>query len=146
MMHRVLTVALITVLLAGCAGLASKATFGLLGEDDGPKQIKAKGPKLGRVVSKLPELELATVETYKPTREEVMAAYNRVYGMVPDASENHAVGKRLADLHMDLAQDLDIDGAENPYQSAVNLYEVIRTTIIYESFRKSKENTKNLVL
>ena len=123
MIFRLIAATLIAMLLAGCSGLASKATFGLLGEDDGPKELKAKGPKLGRVVNKLPELELATVETYKPTREEVMAAYNRVYGMVPDVSENHAVGKRLADLHMDMAQDRDIDGAENPYQPAVDLYE-----------------------
>ena len=118
MMVRFVSALVLTSLLSGCSWM----TFGLMG-DDGPKEIKAKGPKLGRVVDKLPELELQQVASYKPTREEVMAAYNRVYGMVPDATENHAVGKRLADLHMDIAQDRDIDGEENPYEPAVKLYE-----------------------
>ena len=59
----------------------------------------------------------------KPTRAEVLAAYEKVYGLIPNSTENHAVGKRLADLKMSVGEDLDIDGAENPYQEAVALYE-----------------------
>ena len=116
-MLRPLAVLMLSVLLGGCSWL----TFGLLGGDDG--EIKAKGPTLGRVVDQLPELQLSSVDTVKPTRAQVMAAYNRVYGMLPTMRENHAVGKRLADLHMDLGQDKDIDGEAAPYAPAVDLYE-----------------------
>ncbi len=108
---------LVTV-LSGCSWL----TFGLLGDDE-PKQLKAKGPNLGRVVERLPELQLAQVQPIKPTRAEVMAAYNRVYGMMPNSVENHAVGKRLADLHMAEGEDRDIEGLAAPYQPAIELYE-----------------------
>ena len=105
-------------LLSGCATL----TFGLLGdEDDG--LVKASGPTLGKLVEDLPQLELAQVSAVKPTREQVMAAYNRVYGMLGSARENHAVGKRLADLHMAQGEDMDIAGQPSPYQPAVALYE-----------------------
>ncbi|MEM9624165.1 MAG: tetratricopeptide repeat protein, partial [Pseudomonadota bacterium] len=106
--------------LSGCSWM----TFGLWGGDDG-KEIKAKGPSLGKVVDRLPELELPEVPAMKPTRDEVMAAYNRVYGMLPSASENHAVGKRLADLYMDVGQDKDIAGEGEPYAPAVTLYETL---------------------
>lgn len=112
------------LLLGACVGLSgcSWLTFGLLGDDE-PKQLKAKGPELGRVVQRLPELQLAQVAPIKPTRAEVMAAYNRVYGMLPSTLENHAVGKRLADLHMAEGEDRDIEGLAAPYQPAIDLYE-----------------------
>lgn len=106
--------------LSGCSWL----TFGLMG-NDGPEEITAKGPTLGKLVGSLPQLNLPAAAEYKPDRAEVMAAYNRVYGMLPSMQENHAVGKRLADLHMDVGQDEDIEGAENPYQPAVSLYETL---------------------
>jgi tetratricopeptide (TPR) repeat protein len=75
------------------------------------------------IVDDLPELEVAKQEVARPSREEVLAAYERVYGLIPDASQNHAVGKRLADLKMSVGEDNDIAGAENPYKDAVALYE-----------------------
>ncbi len=122
---RVLRTVWLAVVLAGLNG-CSWLTFGLMG-DDGPKPIKAKGPSIGKVVKKLPDLELPDVPPVKPSREEVMAAYNRVYGMLPTARENHAVGKRLADLYMDVGQDDDIAGQATPYQPAVELYEKLLT-------------------
>ena len=68
-------------LLGGCSWL--------LGGDEG--EIKAKGPTLGRLVDQLPQLQLATVDPVKPSREQVMAAYNRVYGMFPTVRENQAM-------------------------------------------------------
>ena len=106
-----------SLFLSGCSTL----TFGLLG-DDGPEQVRAKGPTLGKMVDQLPELQLPAVASVKPSREDVMAAYNRVYGMLPSAKENHAVGKRLADLHMAVGEDQDIAGGAAPYQPAVDLY------------------------
>lgn len=111
---------LLTSLLGGCSFL----TFGLWGGDD---EGKVKRGTIGKVVSRLPELELPETATIKPTRDEVMAAYNRVYGLLPSAGENYAVGKRLADLHMELGQDQDIEGAEAPYEPAVELYENLLT-------------------
>ena len=138
---QVLAIAFATFGLAGCSWL----TFGLWG-DDGPKQVKQRGPSIGEVVRELPELELPPAPTYRPTREEVMAAYNRVYGLLPSLGENHAVGKRLADLHMDQGQDLDIEGHESPYDPAVSLYEKLlaenpdaekRDEILYQLSRAS---------
>ncbi len=117
-MKRVLMLVLVTLHLSGCGWL----TFGMLGEDD-DDQVKHRGPLIGEVVRELPNLDLPEAPPYKPTRADVMAAYNRVYGLMPSTRENYAVGKRLADLHMDLGQDRDIEGIEAPYQQAVDLYE-----------------------
>jgi tetratricopeptide (TPR) repeat protein len=75
------------------------------------------------LVEELPDLEVREENTVRPSREEVLAAYERVYGLIPDSGENHAVGKRLADLKMSVGEDRDIAGAENPYDDAVSLYE-----------------------
>ena len=106
----------LSLLLAGC---------GWFGKDKG--LVKPRGPALGQVVDRLPALELPEVEQVKPTREQVMAAYNRVYGMVPSTRDNYAVGKRLADLHMDQGQDMDMEGQADPYLPAVALYEKLLT-------------------
>ncbi len=83
----------------------------------------AGGSTIAGIVGELPELSVPQGEAVKPTRAEVLAAYEKVYGLIPDSIENHAVGKRLADLKMGVGEDLDIEGAENPYQEAVALYE-----------------------
>ncbi len=121
-MKRLLGIVVVSLLASGCGWNFGWMTFGLVGGED-EDEFKARGPLLGEVVQDLPELELPEAPTYKPTRDDVMAAYNRVYGLMPSTKENYAVGKRLADLHMDLGQDMDIEGAENPYQQAVDLYE-----------------------
>ncbi|MEM7079510.1 MAG: tetratricopeptide repeat protein [Pseudomonadota bacterium] len=108
--------ALIVFSLSGCNMLG-------LGDDEAPRKIKSKGPTLGQKLTRLPDLELEQVAQRKPTRAEVMAAYNRVYGLLADGAQNHAIGKRLADLHMDVGQDKDIEGADEPYGDAVALYE-----------------------
>lgn len=109
-------------LLAACLSLALLAGCSWFGGDE-PRKVKPKGPNLGKVVSRLPDLTLPELEVVKPSRADVMAAYNRVYGMMTDPRENHAVGKRLADLHMDRGQDLDVEGQSDPYLPAVHLYE-----------------------
>ena len=80
-------------------------------------------PGRRRVVQKLPELELPEVRVPPPTRDDVMAAYRRVYGSVPDARENQAVGKRLADLEMQVGEERDAAGENAPYHAAIALYE-----------------------
>ena len=82
-------------------------------------------PRIADVVANLPELELPRAVAQKPTREDVMAAYERVYGLIPDPADNHSVGKRLADLQMSIGEDRDIAGADDPYRDAIDLYEVL---------------------
>ena len=84
---------------------------------------RADDGTIAGIIHDLPVLTVPEGEPFKPTRAEVLAAYEKVYGLIPDSIENHAVGKRLADLKMSVGEDLDIEGAENPYQEAVALYE-----------------------
>ena len=112
-----LLVGLLILLLAGCSWIPFVG-------GDGDKPPKRKGPpRIADVVADLPELSLPEAVAAKPTREEVLAAYERVYGLIPDTSDNHAVGKRLADIRMEVGEELDIAGQADPYQSAVALYE-----------------------
>ncbi|HTK97300.1 MAG TPA: tetratricopeptide repeat protein [Pseudomonadales bacterium] len=101
------------ILLGGCH------VFG--GDKNGPLEVR--GPAVADVVKKLPNLELPEVRVPPPSRDDVIAAYQRVYGSVPDARENQAVGKRLADLEMQVGEDRDAAGEEAPYQAAIQLYE-----------------------
>lgn len=100
----------VSMMLTGCAWKKKNRSRA----DDGT---------IAGIIGNLPELTVAQGEPVKPTRAEVLAAYEKVYGLIPDSIENHAVGKRLADLKMSVGEDLDIEGAENPYQEAVALYE-----------------------
>jgi len=101
------------ILLGGCH------VFG----DDNNGPLEVRGPAVADVVKKLPNLELPEVRVPPPSRDDVIAAYQRVYGSVPDARENQAVGKRLADLEMQVGEDRDAAGEEAPYQAAIQLYE-----------------------
>ena len=101
-------------------GISGCSWFNFFGDDDLPKPEKNT---IARVIHELPEIELPTATVSKPTREEVMLAYERVYGLLPDLAENHAVGKRLADLQMSVGEDKDIEGQDDPYGAAVELYE-----------------------
>jgi len=94
---------------------------GATGHKDRPLHVR--GPDVADVVKKLPELELPEVRLPPPSRDEVMAAYRRVYGSVPDTRENQAVGRRLADLEMQVGEEKDVAGEAAPYQAAISLYE-----------------------
>jgi TolA-binding protein len=61
-----------------------------------------------------------------------LEAYDRVYGLIPDPSQDHAVGKRLADLNMDIGEEQDIAGVDNPYARAVELYETLLANSVGE--------------
>ncbi len=109
--RRLLGALMLSVAAGGCSW------FG--GDDD----FAPRGPKLGEVLRDLPELSLPESPAGAPSREEVLAAYEKVYGLIPDLGDNLAVGKRLADLKMDAGEDADIEGAVAPYDDAVALYE-----------------------
>ena len=106
------------LLVIACVALAGCGTFG-----GDRRALETKGPTVADVVKKLPELAMPEVRAEAPTRDDVMAAYRRVYGELPSATENHQVGKRLADLEMQVGEERNIDGANDPYAAAIALYE-----------------------
>ena len=118
----VIPVVLATLALAGC-GWMPKIPVPFIGGEDAPHP-----DTIGGLIADLPEVEVPTVVTSKPTREEVMDAYRKVYGAIPDVRNNSAIGKRLADLEMEVADeqlgeaDVAVD-ADQPYGSAIALYE-----------------------
>ena len=114
-MSRLILIAGLTALVSGCS------LFGWFDSKGGP--MKVRGPEVVQVVTKLPSVELPDVRMPPPTREEVMSAYRRVYGVVADPRDNHAVGKRLADLEMQVGEERDAAGEAAPYQAAIALYE-----------------------
>lgn len=87
--------------------------------------MHSRGPDVAELVRDLPALELPPARSVKPTREEVMAAYRRIHGQLPDPDENHSVGKRLADLTMSVGEDRDIAGEAAPYDDAIAMYEML---------------------
>ncbi len=87
--------------------------------------IIVRAPAIADVIRELPEPQFNETRLDPPSREEVMEAYRRVYGVMPDAVENHAVGRRLADLEMAVGEDKDIEGQKEPYRAAIELYETL---------------------
>jgi tetratricopeptide (TPR) repeat protein len=85
--------------------------------------MQPRGPDLGEIVRALPAPEAAVAAAPTPRREDVMAAYQRIYGQMPDQRQDQAVGKRLADLEMHVGEDRDIAGEADPYRPAIELYE-----------------------
>jgi len=82
-----------------------------------------RGPELGRVIAALPEAVIQTPEAITPDIETVMAAYAEVHGRLTDPALDQAVGRRLADLSMMVAEDHDAAGHARPYQGAIARYE-----------------------
>ncbi len=106
----------ILVTAAAVAALGGCSWFGHRGAAD-------PGPRVADLVDELPALQLPAATADAPTREEVMAAYRRIYGELPDRGQDRAVGKRLADLSMGEAEDRAVAGEASPYDSAIALYE-----------------------
>ncbi|MBV1906701.1 MAG: tetratricopeptide repeat protein [Pseudomonadales bacterium] len=87
-----------------------------------------KGPILAEIIEALPQVTFDEMPQPAPTRADVIRAYQSVYGNIPDPGENQSVGKRLADLEMEIGEDNDISGLTDPYSSAINLYESLLDT------------------
>ena len=104
----------LSLLLGGCSWMP------FFGGDD---VLEDRSPRLAEVIADLPDVPATASVNQRPSREDVVAAYERVYGQIADRTENHAVGKRLADLKMGVGEERDIAGAESPYADAVVLYE-----------------------
>lgn len=104
-------------------GLGALLALGGCGWFGGDPLFEQRGPGVAELVADLPPLTVPAARAPRPTRDEVMAAYQRIYGQLPDAREDQAVGKRLADLTMSVGEDRDIAGAAAPYDDAIALYE-----------------------
>lgn len=115
-----------------CAALALLLATGCswFGADD---EYVRNAPTLAELLRELPPLALPQEAAAAPSQADVLAAYEQVYGAIPDAAENFAVGKRLADLRMDRGEQNDIDGQAAPYDSAVNLYQELLAEATPES-------------
>lgn len=90
--------------------------------------VRSRAPDIGDLIADLPDYEAPAEVGYSPSREDVMAAYRRVYGVVDDPTQNHALGKRLADLEMFAGEDRDIAGdvsEGDAYGGAIDLYETL---------------------
>lgn len=114
---RIFALLLGVCLIAGCS---------ILGRDG--DVVRSRAPDIGDFVAELPDFESPQTQGYSPSRDEVMAAYRRVYGVVDDAGQNHALGKRLADLEMFAGEDRDIAGdvsEGDAYGGAIELYETL---------------------
>lgn len=107
------------LLLAGLAVAGGCGWFGDRGVMD------PRAPRMADLLEDLPPLALSVPAAQAPSREDVIAAYQRIYGDMPDPRENRAVGKRLADLSMGVGEERDIAGLEAPYDEAIDLYETL---------------------
>ncbi len=103
--------ALVLPVAGGCAWRGPESAMG------------PDGPDLAETIAALPALELPPPPGHAPSREEVMAAYQRVYGRLPDPRDDRAVGKRLADLEMSVGEDRAIAGGDAAFEGAIALYE-----------------------
>ncbi|MEM6708621.1 MAG: tetratricopeptide repeat protein [Pseudomonadota bacterium] len=110
----------LSVLLLAFAVTASGCSWIGLGKS---KEFDRKAPKLSELLAELPPLELPEEQVEPPSAEDALAAYEQVYGVLPQADENFAIGRRLADLKMARGEARDIDGEAAPYDDAVALYE-----------------------
>lgn len=117
--------------LAGCAWLG------------GGDRLELRGPDVAGVVADLPDVAMPEVRLPPPSRAEVMAAYQRVYGAIPNVAQNYQIGKRLADLEMEGGVENDLEGRDAPYTKAISLYESLlleadgadRDAILYQLAR-----------
>lgn len=101
------------VLWVGCAGCS------LIGND---RDAADGEPRLAEVVGQLPEAELAAQTLPPPARADVIAAYSAVEGRVEDPALDLAIGRRMAELTLSVAEDQHADGAAQPYAPAIERY------------------------
>jgi len=79
---------------------------------------KVPGPRIAKVIDRLPELELEPAVKVEASQADVLAAYRSVYRESGEfdepqgssAKQNQVLGRRLADLEMLRAQDRDASG------------------------------------
>jgi tetratricopeptide (TPR) repeat protein len=103
----------IALTATGCSG------FG------GGNRTADAGPDLASVVAGLPEAPANAAPVAPPDRAAVIAAYTTIQDRLPDPEANLAVGKRLADLAMDDADERAADGDPAAYGAAIVRYQAL---------------------
>ncbi len=107
----------VVIVLGACSGSGGQRQF--QGEEN---------TSLAQVVEALPAVKFVAIPV-KPSAADVIQAYQRVYSEIPEVSEKHSIGKRLADLEMGRGEQRDIEGESEPYVVAIGLYEsLLKTT------------------
>jgi tetratricopeptide (TPR) repeat protein len=123
-LQRILPILSLALLLSSCSGVP------LLGKKDDARFKDTGRDDIASLIANLPDVRLPdgnspSAVASRPTQSEVMEAYEKVYGLIPDVRDNHSVGKRLADLKMSVGEDNDIAGQSDPYLPAVEMYETL---------------------
>lgn len=99
----------------------------LIGCSSAPRSIEATGPKVGVVLAQLPPLTTAptTPATPPATSADAAAAYHRVEGTLPDASDNRTIERRLADLGRRIGAESDPEHTADWYKDAIARYKTL---------------------
>lgn len=97
--------------------------FGLQACSSEPKTLENKSPKVGVVLAELPPLTPTSPTTEKVDTAATVAAYHRVEGALPDASDNRAIQRRLGDLGRRLGAETDPQLSTQAYTEAIARYE-----------------------
>ena len=92
---------------------------------DGPKALQDHGPKVGAVLAELPPLGNTPVPAEHVDTAAASAAYHRVEGTLPDASDNRQIDRRLADLDRRLGAETDPQLGAAAYRDAIARYKAL---------------------
>ncbi|HET6473416.1 MAG TPA: tetratricopeptide repeat protein [Pseudomonadales bacterium] len=98
------------------------ALFAVAACSDGPKALQDHGPKVGAVLAELPPLGNAPAPAEHVDTAAASAAYHRVEGTLPDASDNRRIDRRLADLDRRLGAETDPQLGAAAYRDAIARY------------------------
>ena len=97
----------------------------LIGCSSAPRSIEAPGPKVGVVLAQLPPLTTAPPANEPATSADAAAAYHRVEGTLPDAADNRAIDRRLADLGRRIGAESDPEHTADWYKDAIARYKAL---------------------
>jgi outer membrane protein assembly factor BamD (BamD/ComL family) len=95
------------------------------GCSDGPKALHDRGPNVGAVLAELPPLGDTPAPVEHVDTAAASAAYHRVEGTLPDASDNRQIDRRLADLDRRLGAETDPQLGADAYRDAIARYKAL---------------------
>ena len=99
--------------------------FSLVACNSEPRTLEDKSPKVGVVLAELPPLTPVPPTTSAVGTADTVAAYHRVEGTLPDASDNRSIERRLGDLGRRLGAETDPEHSTQWYKDAIARYQVL---------------------